>query len=179
MDVWKDIKGFEGIYQVNEYGEVKSIERITFNNGTNTYNKIKEKILKKISDKNGYYRYCFFKDKKRYSVFAHRLVANCFIDNPNKKPQVNHIDGVKTNNHVSNLEWCTAKENTRHALDLGLSFQAPGENHHMSKLTNKEVFVIRSLYDKKQMTQKEISFLFNVSQTQISRIVNKKKWSHI
>ena len=88
------------------------------------------------------------------------------------------IYAIKTNNIISNLEWCTASENSNHALNMGLSYQKPGEGHHMSKLTEKEVIVIRELY-KNNTTQKEISFLFNVSQTQIYRIVNKKSWSHI
>lgn len=178
MEIWKDVKGFEGIYQISNYGNLKSLERKTFNKGTCCYNLIKEKILKKATDKDGYVKYCLFLKGNRENKSAHRLVALAFIENPENKPQVNHIDGNKKNNHVSNLEWCTASENSNHALNMGLSYQKPGEGHHMSKLTEKEVIVIRELY-KNNTTQKEISFLFNVSQTQIYRIVNKKSWSHI
>lgn len=178
MKIWRDVIGFEGIYQVSNYGDLKGLERKTFNKGTNLENIIKEKILKKPKDKDGYIRYCLFKDDKRFSKYAHRLVALMFIDNPQNKPQVNHIDGNKENNHVDNLEWVTAKENTRHALDLGLSYQEPGEKHHMSKLTEKDIFNIRELY-KNKTTQKKISLLFNVSQTQIHRIVTNKRWKHL
>jgi predicted XRE-type DNA-binding protein len=176
MEIWKDIKGFEGIYQVSNQGKVKSLERKTFNNGTKTVNKIKEKILKKPLDKNGYVRYCFFKDNQRFSLIEHRLVAIAFIPNPGNKPQINHKDGVKTNNSVNNLEWVTPRENTIHAILNGLSFQVGGEKHHMSKLTLKQVKEIFEIYKTEKITQKKLADIYNVSQSQINRILNKKRW---
>lgn len=176
MQVWKDIKGFEGIYQISNNGEVKSLERKTFNNGTKTENIIKEKILKKPLDKDGYIIYCLFKNNKRFSLKAHRLVAIEFIDNPQNKPQVNHKNGIKTDNSVDNLEWVTAKENSVHATQLGLNYQLGGELHHMSKLTAKQINEIFDFYLNKNITQKEIARIYNVSQTQINRILNKKRW---
>jgi hypothetical protein len=95
---WKYIKGFEGYYKISNYGEVKS------------YLRNKPKIIKPY--KNIYLYYKLF--HKHYS--AHRLVAKHFIPNPKNKPEVNHIDGNKFNNHVENLEWVTRKENMQHNL---------------------------------------------------------------
>jgi hypothetical protein len=113
--MWKDIVGYEGLYQVDENGNVKSCER-------NTIGKhIKEKIIQGGSYSNGYRFVCLRKNGINSNKSIHRLVATCFIPNPYNLPMVNHKDGNKLNNHVSNLEWCTAKENLQHAIDTGLS----------------------------------------------------------
>lgn len=123
-EIWKDINGYEGYYQVSNFGNIKSLERIIENSGTHTgYYKIKERVLKPRENKkrSGYYELSLKKDgvEKRFKV--HRLVACAFIDNPDNKTEVNHIDGDKSNNHVSNLEWVTGKENKEHAWKTGLS----------------------------------------------------------
>lgn len=108
--MWKDIRGFEGLYKISDNGEVKSLPK---------YNFSKNKILK--ADKtSAYFRVILFKDnvKKRYSI--HRIVATEFIKNIKNLPQVNHIDGDKRNNNVKNLEWVSRKENIRKAWRLGL-----------------------------------------------------------
>ena len=110
---WKDIQGYEGLYQVSNLGEVRSLKYKGRNN---------IKILKGASDKDGYRRVALFdKEKCRKEYRIHRLVAEAFIPNPENKPQVNHIDGCKYNNIVQNLEWCTNQENHIHAWKTGLS----------------------------------------------------------
>lgn len=118
-EVWKDIKGCEGRYQISNYGNVKSLSRYVSNHTGKLL--VKEKLLKQRPDKKGYMRIDLKYNNgiKRY-LGVHRLVADAFIDNPNNKPQVNHIDGNKSNNNVSNLEWCTCVENMGHAFRTGL-----------------------------------------------------------
>lgn len=107
-EIWKDIDGYIGKYQVSNLGKVRSLPR----NGTVRY----KRILKIQTDRKGYNYVSFH--KKKFKV--HRLVAEAFIPNPENKPQVNHIDGNKINNCVNNLEWATAQENIQHSLKTGL-----------------------------------------------------------
>ena len=105
---WRDIKGYEGLYQVSNLGRVKSLIRGTGNQFR--FSKV-EVILKPHLTKKGYFRLSLSKNNKRKSFQVHRLVAEAFIPNPNNYPQVNHKDENKTNNCVDNLEWCTNKYN--------------------------------------------------------------------
>lgn len=113
-EVWEDVKGFEGLYQVSNFGNVKSLPKLLSRLGKSQF-MTKVKILKPGYDKDGYLHVGLFKDKKAHRNKVHRLVAMAFIDNPENKPEVNHIDGNKQNNNVWNLEWCTKSENGIHA----------------------------------------------------------------
>jgi len=105
----------------------------------------------------------------------HRLVAEAFIPNPNKKPDINHINGIKTDNHVENLEWCTESENTQHAITNRLI--PLGESSVKSKL--KEVDVIKILSLSKTMTHASIANIFGVSRRTIGFICQGKNWKYI
>ena len=99
-EIWKDIEGYEGLYQISNVGRVKRVET--------------DRILKPLKHTKGYYRVELYKNGSQSKKLIHRLVAQAFIPNTENKPQVNHIDENKTNNVVSNLEWMTAKENLNH-----------------------------------------------------------------
>lgn len=116
MEIFKDIKGFEGLYQVSNYGNVKSLERVIEDN--NGYYIKKEKILTPTINSSGYYHTILRKDGKSIGVYIHRLVAEAFIPNPNNYKQVNHKDEDKTNNKVDNLEWCTPKYNANYGTAI-------------------------------------------------------------
>lgn len=119
---WRDIKGFEGIYQVSDTGLVKSLSRRVRLNCKHGSVVLKEMLLSQRLDMKGYLRVYLNDNGKTKFVPIHRLVAQAFIPNPENKPQVNHIDGNKQNNNVKNLEWCTNSENQKHAYRLGLNY---------------------------------------------------------
>jgi hypothetical protein len=118
-EIWKDIPNYEEQYQVSNLGRVKSKERIVLRNNKHKIH-LKEKILYQ-GERSGYKVVFFIKNGIKKSFQIHRLVADAFIPNPENKPQVNHIDGNKVNNKITNLEWVTAKENINHAYKIGLS----------------------------------------------------------
>lgn len=111
QEIWKDIPGFENIYQVSNIGNVKTLDKYV-NSSIKNNNKVKRKtkILKQYN-KNGYLQVSLSKENKRYYFGVHRLVAMAFLPNTNNLPQVNHKDENKLNNKVDNLEWCSAKYN--------------------------------------------------------------------
>ena len=125
IEVWEDIKGYEGLYQVSNMGRVKSLERtVTRKNGRRQT--IQERILNPKTERNGYLRIelCNGSGKKK-SFLVHRLVCEAFHENTeNNKPCVNHIDENKANNTASNLEWCTYKENLNHGTRSARSAKA-------------------------------------------------------
>ena len=113
--IWKKL---DEVYKVSEYGEVRSRDR-EIQRGGRKHN-IKGQALTHNVCRNGYHRVELNKDSKRRSEAVHRLVARLFVDNPGNKPEVNHIDGDKSNNHYTNLEWVTRSENMKHAYEMGL-----------------------------------------------------------
>ena len=108
-EVWKDVVGFEGLYKVSNKGNVFSVERLNSRG-----RKRGGRILKPTHTRNGYLKVDLHNNGKRKTKHIHRLVTEAFIPNPNNFPQVNHIDEVKDNNNVSNLEWCDARYNNNH-----------------------------------------------------------------
>lgn len=105
-EIWKDIENYEGLYQVSNYGRIKSLER----EGTKR-RKINECILSPAKNSCGYKTVVLHKDSIRKTYTVHRLVALAFIPNPDNLPQINHLNEDKENNHVENLEWCTNQYN--------------------------------------------------------------------
>ena len=109
IEIFKDIEGYEGLYQISNYGNVKSLGNCKYK---------KDKILKYSKDKDGYLYVGLCKNGKHKYIKIHRLVAEAFIENPNNYQQVNHKDEDKTNNHVTNLEWCTPKYNSNYGTRI-------------------------------------------------------------
>lgn len=136
-EIWKDVVGFEGLYQISSFGRVKSLER--FYKCINGHKRFKKVCIMSPEYNTRYGKIIFIKERKIHSKMIHRLVAQAFIPNPENKPQVNHKDGNKRNNNVNNLEWMTPYENIHHALDNGLTPKCKGETHYQSikvKCTN-------------------------------------------
>lgn len=177
MEILKDIEGFEGYYQLSNFGYVKSIERIVKSNFGRT-RRVKERVLKYGLDKDGYAFITAMKDSVGKNIRIHRLVAEYFVDGYENGLVVNHKDGNKLNNHYSNLEWVTQKENIDHSWKTGLA-NHKGENHFNSSLTTEKVKKIREMVRKKVMPQYSIAKLFNVSEATISRAVNFDCWKDV
>lgn len=114
---------------------------------------------------------------KTYSV--HRLVAEAFIPNPLGKPTVNHLDGDKLNNDVTNLEWATYSENVCHAFEHGLSKPKLGEENHRAILFDREINKIRREFMDSDITQVELARKYSVSPTTVSQIISGDVWGHI
>jgi hypothetical protein len=177
MEIWKAIQDYEG-YQISNFGNVKSLsKKIKCKKG---FRVTKERILKLKKTKEGYLSVQLKNKGKHFLI--HRLVALSFIYNINDKPQVNHINGIKYDNRVENLEWCTRSENQLHDYKNKLQIpslhkRACGENKGSSKLKNKDVIFILENY--KRGMGIELSKIFNVSQTTILNVVNKKIWTHV
>lgn len=118
-EIWKDIKGYEGLYQISNKGRIKALEKISTIKSNNSFNGSKrvwsEHILQSQLQKDGYIKACLYKDNKRKTVKVHRLVAEAFIDNPDNLPLVNHKDECKSNNNVENLEWCDYSYNVQYS----------------------------------------------------------------
>lgn len=123
IEIYKDVVGYEGLYQVSNLGNVKSFIK----------NNVNGKIIKPINNGTGYYRVGLCINNKQRYFLIHRLVANAFIDNPNNYNQVNHINGIKSHNNVNNLEWCNQSHNNNHALKSGLRVHPIGDKHKLSK----------------------------------------------
>ncbi|WP_202818652.1 NUMOD4 motif-containing HNH endonuclease [Clostridium botulinum] len=119
QELWKDIKGYEGLYQVSNLGRVKSLM---------TTQSRRSGILKSYNH-SGYRRINLYKNGKGKKYYIHRLVAEVFIQNVNNYPEINHIDGNKSNNVIDNLEWCTSSQNQIHAFKIGL--QRPNLKVHL------------------------------------------------
>ena len=111
-EVWRAIPGYEGLYEVSNRGRVRSVDRVAI--GRWGHNRRQAHILKQTPNGRGYLQVRFSIDGVKSAPLVHRLVASAFIPNPEGLPQVNHKDGVKGNNSVDNLEWCTASENALH-----------------------------------------------------------------
>jgi hypothetical protein len=167
IEIWKDIEGYEGYYQVSNFGRVKSL---------NVFGKEKHRKLQ--TDKNGYLVIGLRKLGKEKNCKVHRLVALTFIPNSNNKKTINHIDGVKTNNQVSNLEWATYSENMTHAFITGLKPNQSGSKNWQAKVSEKDVLEIRKKAER-GAKQASLGREYNLSQPAISLIINKRNWKHI
>jgi len=177
MEVWKDIKDYIGSYQVSDKGNVRSLDRVIATSNGKKYNE-KGAIKSQRLNSDGYPRVTLSKNSKKKNYRVYRLVADAFIPNAFNKPQINHKNGIKTDNTVGNLEWCTAQENIKHSNETGLAKIISGENHVWAKLKNKEVVDIY-IRSNKGEPQKELAKEYNASVSMVSRIKHGVRWGRL
>lgn len=175
MEIWKDIKGFEGYYQVSDLGRIRSLDRYV-NNSISGKRLLRGMVMKIYTFPRTGYCLVTLKNCGAKTIFIHRLVAEAFIPNPDNKPEINHKDGDKTNNQASNLEWSTRQENIDHSWETGL-IKNFGENHSHSIFTEKQILEIRE--NKDNLKQRQLAELYGTTQPVISKIVNRTRWKHI
>jgi len=178
MEGWVYVNGFNKLYMVSNSGKLNRIGQvITRKNGTKVY--IRGREMKIIVNKQGYCSINLTINNKKSNLNFHRLVATHFIPNPDNKPCVNHKNGIKTDNRVENLEWCTRSENSKHAFDTGLNWSYRGEDKKNSKLTNEQVLEIRKKYVPQKNSCPMLALEYGVSQYTIRSIVRRETWVHI
>lgn len=175
IEIWKSVVGLEGYYEVSNLGRVRSIDRVVQGGRWGT-EKRKGQDKMACIDKYGYPKVGLWKNGSLLTITVHRLVATAFIPNKENKATVNHIDGCKTNNIVSNLEWATNKENKVHAAINGLT--ARGIENAGVKITESSVIRARELRDL-GWTYEKIGKEIGVHMSHARRIVLRLNWKHL
>lgn len=166
IEEWRDIDGYDGKYQVSNFGQVRSF-------------KYKTPRILRAGLMQGYLGVQLCKNGTIKTCKVHRLAAQAFIPNPDNKPQVNHIDGDKTNNRVDNLEWCTGAENATHALVTGL--QKSGAKLYNAKFTDEQASEILKLYVKgsREFGSVALSKKYGVSHNSILRLIHGQSYKNV
>jgi len=170
-EIWRDIDGYNGWYQVSNKGNFRSWNLYGFNKRRD-----KARELGKFLTNSGYYIVHLRNSNGHKSCLTHRIVAKAFIPNPEKKKYINHKNGIKTDNRVENLEWCTCQENVDHAVDNNL--HSVGSDVGTSKLDEEKVRQIKKLL-KTDLVAREIAEMFNVCRSTIKEINRGATWKHV
>lgn len=127
-EVWKDVPGMEEYFQVSDAGRIRSKDRVCLRSDTLTPVSFRGKVLTGVKNRSGYLIIRTSISAEKITLRPHRIVAGVFVPNPENKPQVNHLDGDKSNNSAANLEWVTNSENQLHAIASGLKYMPVGKN---------------------------------------------------
>ena len=177
---WKWIKGFRGKYKVSRAGKIKSVSRIIYSGHKGSKPRTcPARMLKTSVNHKGYRVLCLCKNGVQKTYILHRIVAQTFIPNPYNKPEVNHKDGNKLNNHWTNLEWVTDQEQAAHAHRMGLAKSVTGEQQGNAKLSNDKVLFIRAMLRLGIFNGVELAKMHQVDTTLVSMIKLRKVWRHI
>jgi len=172
-EIWKHIPGFRDYYMISNLGRIKSNYRIS-----EAGKIVQERIRYTKPGFFGYLSISLIFEGKTKTCSVHRLVATSFIPNPENLKEINHKNGIKTDNRVDNLEWCTRSHNMQHAWDTGLKNAVGGEESRLSKLKVEQVIEIKNLINSGNSNYK-IAKLFGVNRSTIRMIKIGKSWKNI
>jgi hypothetical protein len=174
-EIWKDIKGWEGFYQISSLGRVKSLER--YKDSGNGLQKVYEKVLIPYKANKRYFIIGLSSESKTHAKYIHRLVLLTFIGYPKENQEACHNDGDISNNRVNNLRWDTRINNIKDKSKHGTQLQ--GESSPLAKLTEKDVIEIKRLYKTGSYYHRDLAVMFGVSRANICLIVNEVNWKHL
>lgn len=175
MEEWRDIPGYEGLYQVSNTGRVKSLLRLDAKG-----RRIKGKMMMLRPSHKGYLKVPLTKGGKQKNKFVHNLVVFTFIGTKPEGMQCNHKNGNKKDNHLDNLEYCTGSYNVLHAYRvLDRPSALTGEKHWNAKLTQDDIVKIRELYKTGNYTHKKLANIFGIKSPAIGQIINRQRWTHV
>lgn len=166
MEIWKNITGYEGLYQISNWGRVKRLAGIKCK---------KERLLTQHLSTAGYLKVGLYKNAKGKNIKIHRLLAVHFIPNPYLLPEINHKNCVKTDNSLDNLEWITHRNNALHAIENGIH-DISGEKHFGAKLTQKTVLEIRNTYHNRKTNIIKFAASYGISRSTLLDIMANRRW---
>jgi hypothetical protein len=179
-EVWKPLFGYEEYCEASTLGRIKVLNR-KFKDKRGSIKSLKEKVLRLGYYSNGYEQFSLSVENKRYTAIVHRLIALTFIPNPKNFPIINHKNGIRDDNRVENLEWCTQSYNGKHAFEvLGRVVNNVGENNPRTSLKEKDVVDIRTRYSNSESCSsihgdyKEL-----LSLSALKKICYGSTWKHI
>lgn len=182
MEVWKAIPGYEGYYEASDAGVIRSVDRVV-PHGIHGTCKQKGRVLRYAKDAKGYPRVALSDGTKLRTYTIHRLIAHTFMSPRPDGHQINHMNGIKTDNRVDNLEYCTPSENSLHSFRIGLQKPKPGSLNPMAKLTEDQVKTIRTIAGRggRYYGRKELAARFGVSECTIKEVVTGSRggWKHV
>jgi len=170
MEIWKPVINYEGLYEISDFGQIKSFSR-----PRNWH----EKILKLNLKRDGYLQITLWKNKIPKTFLVHRLVLETFIGPCPEGMECRHLDNNKSNNQLNNLRWDFPSENRKDIIKYGTIAHQKGILHGMAKLTEEDVKEIKKLLKTRKLKQRKIAKIYNVSEKTISSIKLGKSWSHL
>lgn len=171
MEIWKPINSLNNLYEVSNFGKVRSAQ-----------GRYKNKVLREYINYPHNVNYNFVEvhiDGKKQIKKVHKLVAEVFCDNPNNYPIVMHLDNDRRNNSASNLQWGTLAMNSQQMINEGRGNKSKGSKHYLSKLTEEMVLEIRQKYIPYKYTLTQLAKEYNVSFSLIGHVVKNRNWTHV
>ena len=181
IEVWKDIKGYEGKYQVSSFGRVKGLQRKIWQPGKNIYRNKRETILKQslCGPKRKYYKVNIYNAGQQYTLLVHQLVLETFVGECPEGLECCHNNGISTDNRLENLRWDTRSNNYKDKVKHGTAPDLKGEKHPRNKYSKESIIKVKKMLKDGGLTHKEIAKRTNVSKTVVSNVSAGNIWQHL